>query len=501
LWVSIDFKLNNGSYIVAPVGKGVSVAPSFAWKNAKVIRTVWPESSKLPPDNVYSGYKRDFSVLFSVLPIDRNSPISCDVFYVVCDNACRPVQENLVVKYDGLLNQDEIRNAIGMSSINFLLVLCMAFLGGIILNCMPCVFPVLSLKIFSVLKNRTSLKEQGLYFAGGVIATFLSIGTLILNARRFGETLGWGFYMQNPIFVACLLLIFLMCALYFFGLYNISNFVFLTQNKPKARSLSIQSFLNGVFTSIASGVCVGPFVGIAIGLALVYNNIFMSYLVFIALGLGVAFPFSLVCFIPFFGKFLPKPGSWMVIFKEFMGFLMIFSCVWTIWILSSQINIQKLIITITSVIVFAMFIWSLKYFKKTSIVGIIVSVFFVFVQVHEQKLSENIEWKKFSFKELEEAQQKHLPIFLNFTAAWCLTCSVNDIALNDERVVEAFRKHNIQAIKADWTLKDAPISNILNTFGSNSVPFNVYYKPNSNKPIILPPILSPSKIVEIVEHQ
>jgi thiol:disulfide interchange protein DsbD len=260
----------------------------------------------------------------------------------------------------------------------------------------------------------------------------------------------------------------------------------------------VNSFLNGVFTSIASGVCVGPFVGVAIGLALVYDNAFMSYAVFMALGLGVAFPFLMICLVPKIGKLLPKPGAWMEIFKEFMGFLMIFSCIWTIWILSSQVSIQKLIMIIAGVSILAMFVWTHKYFKKTSIVGGLISVLLIFVQFNEKNRSENIEWKKFSIQELEEAHKRQFPIFLNFTASWCLTCSMNDVVFGNEKVVEVFKKHNIQAIRADWTNRDSSISNILSTFGSNSVPFNVYYKPNSEKPVILPSILSVSKVIEVV---
>lgn len=517
IWVAVDFSVPNGEHVTAPIGKGTSLSPKFNWKNAKVIDVIWPDPIDLPPDNAYKGYSKNFTILFSIMPNNCKLPISCELFYVLCGDSCKPVDNYFTVKHNKLLTESEIYNARNHSSSNtgflgFLLILGMTFLGGIILNCMPCVFPILSIKIFSIIKNhevsKKILRKQGMMFMLGSILTFLSIGITLFLLKGLGINLGWGFYMQSPAFVVALLLIFLLCALYFFGIYTIPGFNIIKKSK-KEHSIYIQSFVNGVFTSIASGTCVGPFIGVAIASALIYENIFMCSLVFISLGLGVAAPFMTACLIPNFGKILPRPGKWMETLKEVMGFAMLFSCIWVFWILSGQIEISKLMIIFACVSIFSFFVWMLEKLKNTryakfiAIVGACLSVYFMISQIYTDndnlKTENSTTWTDFSFDKFAELKKEGNPIFLNFTASWCLTCNINSSTLKKQSVIDIFKKHNVTYIKVDWSNRNESIAKALSLFSSNSVPLNIFYKTGTDKPIVLPSILTENNIIGAIE--
>ncbi len=508
-WVAVDFDVSSGQHVMAPLGKGKSMAPALDWNNVKILQTVWPTPVSLPPDDEYKGYANSFSVLFLISQLDSKLDVTCDVFYVVCDNACRPIRKSLCLQHDGKLTRQEIEKITKIPQPSsglwkFITVLGMAFIGGIILNCMPCVFPVLSMKVFKILKNKTDnntlIKKQGIAFGAGVISFFLSIGLFLFYMKQVGSSIGWGFYMQNTTFVIFLLLIFLFCALYFFNIVSIPNFNMVSK---KQHGVYVQSFLNGVFTSVVSGVCVGPFVGVAIGTALMYNNILMVSSIFISLGFGVAMPFMSICLIPHLGKILPKQGKWMENLKEFMGFTMLFSCLWILRILASQVSISRLLGIITSLISLSMFLWILnksrtyKIWRILSIIGIITSI--VFSAFESNPSNKLIKWDNFSFKKLEELKRLNKPVFVNVTASWCMTCGLNDIVFDNKTVIDAFQKHDVQAIQADWTSQNSDITKFLSMYGSNAVPFNILYKPGSDIPVIMPTILSAENLIEELE--
>jgi thiol:disulfide interchange protein DsbD len=532
-WVSVDFKIPFGEHVTAPNGKWDSASPRFNWKNAKILNVVWPKSEIITGEEGYNGYPHDFSVLFylkhepielqtekvtSLSAVFNADEISCEVFYVLCGTSCFPVTETVVIKNDGLLKQDEIKRALDISSASdgygFILVLIMAFFGGLILNCMPCVFPILSIKIFSLLKHggessRRSSIIQGLLFAAGTISTFASIGTVLFVLKKTGESIGWGFYMQSPLFVLLLLLVFVSCSLYFFEIFTFPAINF----KNKDRSLYIQAFVNGVFTSIASGVCVGPFLGVVLSSALTYDNYFASLIVFKVLGLGVASPFLAISVVPKLNKLLPKPGTWMQIAKEFMGFAMLLSCVWLVYTLSCQIPTYNLVMVMASCICFAMSVWMFgksvnsAIWKGIAIVCMALSVCFMMRQARNDNNADDkhiqeqqIAWEPFSFEKFEKLKKAEKGVFINFTAAWCLTCNLNKGVFESSGVVEAFKQHGVVPLIADWTNRNSEITDALSMFGYNSIPLYVYYSPVSHKTIILNSLLRASDIIKAMEN-
>jgi thiol:disulfide interchange protein len=525
-WVAVDFNVPFGKHVAAPVGKWSSAAPRFHWKNAKVLNVVWPKSETVAGEN---GYFRDFSVLFylkhemlgllaekvtrlSAVP-ESNNDVSCEIFYVLCGGgSCLPVTENVVIRNDGLLKQDEISGAIGIASssvsYSFLLVLIMAFFGGLILNCMPCVFPILSIKIFSLLRHageseRKNSLIQGVLFTVGTVTTFSCLGTILFVLKKAGENIGWGFYMQNPVFVLLLLLAFVSCALYFFEIFTFPAINF----RNKDRGQYIQAFLNGVFTSVASGVCVGPFLGIVLSSALSYDSYLASLIVFKVLGIGVAAPFLAISIAPGINRFLPRPGAWMQVFRELMGFAMLISCVWLIYVLSCQIQMYNLAIIMAFCVCFAMSVWMFGksmnsvIWKRISFLCMALSIGFMVHHAREEPTQRNhqqIAWEPFSFEKFEALKRAGKSVFINFTASWCLTCNLNKGVLGSSEVAEAFRKHGVVPLVADWTNRSDEIADALSMFGYNSIPLYVCYSPLSHRTTILPSLLRAGDIIKAV---
>ena len=515
LFVAIDFEVPLGEHVTAPIGKGKSLSPNIGWKNAKTLNIIWPESENLPDSNgeksEYFGYKKNFTLLCKISIEDQLKPIEYDLLYVLCGNSCRPIQESGKISPNGLLSQDEIEKSKCISkNINtpqFLLMVLFGILGGIILNCMPCVFPIILMKIFGIMKSsdsgKESVKKHGLISSLGTILTFVSLGSILLLLRSTTSDIGWGFLMQEPRYIVCLLISFLLCALHFFGIYNM-QLPGIRNVKFPINSAYIKSFFSGIFGALISAACVGPFAGIAIASSLLYGSVIQSECIFMGLGIGVASPFLIMAFFPGVIKFLPKPGEWMERFKEFMGFAMLFSCVWALWILTSQIDVALVMEVLLSVVMFAMFLWMFGK-SKSSKVYLVISVIGAFLSGYSAiSLAKNIDnqnsivWKDYSDQIFENSSPKKRPMFLDFTASWCLNCQFNKIALNDKEVVEAFKNKEIETIKCDWTHKDETITKLLKKFGAVSVPFYVFYPKDGSDPIILPTILTVKKVLDVV---
>ena len=255
IFVAIDFKVPSGEHITSPVGKGKPLAPGIKWENAEVLEVFWPKSVDLPNTSggksEYSGYDKDFTLLYSLKINDVSKPIKYDMFYVICGDACKPVQHSGELSLNGLLLHDEIGRVTGKEvntgDYSFILMILFGLLGGIILNCMPCVFPIISMKIFGIIKSsedtESSVKKHGVAFSIGVISTFLVLGSLLLVLRQSMPSIGWGFYMQDPSFVVCLLIVFLLCSLNFFGLYNL-NFAGIKGIRFPVKNIYIKSFFS-----------------------------------------------------------------------------------------------------------------------------------------------------------------------------------------------------------------------------------------------------------------
>jgi thiol:disulfide interchange protein DsbD len=516
-FVAVDFEVGDGEHLTAPTGKGKSSAPSVSWQNAKVLRVFWPKSEPLLDSDGqksgYWGYSTNFSVLYQLKAEDKTQPIKYSLFYVTCGDSCVPSQSEGVLELNSALSDEEVQSVItleqpGAFKFSLLVMILCAIVGGLIMNCMPCVFPVISIKIFSILKStmakKTEIRMQCICFSVGTLLIFLLLGVILVSLREVISDIGWGFYMQNPICIFLLLLVFLLCSLHFFEMLHL-DFLKIRKTKISAKSPCIASICNGALCGIVSSSCAGPFVGIAVAGAVLYGNFIQSMAIFLSFGIGLSLPFLLISLFPGFINRIPKPGEWLITFKKLMGFAMLFSCVWPIWILMSQVSNLDVVRSILSVMSIAMFCWILKQVKSLKIVpvaGILVSLFCgLYNLIPSSDENESIAWSSYSDEVFDNAKLEKLPIFLNFTASWCLNCQFNERIFNDKDVVEYFCKNKIVTIKCDWTNKNAKINSLMREHGAIAVPFYVYYPGNDKNYVILPSMLTKASLLSAVSGQ
>lgn len=382
----------------------------------------------------------------------------------------------------------------------------MALLGGMILNLMPCVFPVLSIKVLGLVAeaggSRQAQRQQGWWYTFGVVASFVLIAIVLMVLRALGEQIGWGFQLQSPIVVAVLAILFLLLGLNLSGFYTIGSGVSVNVGPTKGRLGALSS---GVLAVVIAAPCTAPFMGAALGYALVQPPL-IGLLVFASLGLGMALPMLLLSYAPSLLALLPRPGAWMNRFKEGAAFLMYATMIWLLWILIQQAGEFGFILTALAalLVVFALWLW--QAFKPTglqrtlqllSVLGAAWAISQIAVLVptgadleSASALSGGIQSEPYTEASLQAAIAKG-PVFVNFTADWCITCKVNEvvaIATDDTKAV--FEELGVRYLKADWTLEDPRITASLARFGRVGVPLYLVYHKGSKVPMILPQILT-----------
>ena len=399
-----------------------------------------------------------------------------------------------------------------------------AFLGGMILNLMPCVLPVISLKILSFVKMSAQKKgesvKHGLFFSLGVLISFWTLALAIFILRAYGQVVGWGFQLQEPAFVAVLIAIFFLFALNLFGLFE-WGLIFASwagsRQSEAAKSVKgsyIGSLFSGVFATAVATPCTGPFLGSALGFALTLPAL-KSLLIFTALGIGMSFPYMILATFPTLLKFVPKPGAWMETFKQFTGFVLLAAVLWLLWVFSAQTNSISMMAILAALLLLAFGFWvygkgavpGASFSSKcTAYVTLVTALSLSFLVVkasssmwHMQAdfLSASTDdWEDFSAVKLADLKREGRPILIDFTAKWCLTCQVNHLVLDSESVAQNLNDLGVVKIKADWTKNDPEITAELSKFGRNSVPLYVLYKEGASEPVILPQLLTPETVNE-----
>ncbi len=392
---------------------------------------------------------------------------------------------------DGKKEQEEL---------GLLFAILLALAGGIILNLMPCVFPVLSIKILSFLDRSESgsrgLVAHGWAYGLGVVFSFIVLGLLVSFFRAGGESVGWGFQLQSPIIVSMLVYVFMLVGFNLLGFFEI-NFSFSLRKKNDGLS---GAFLSGVLATAVASPCTAPFMGAALGYAILQAPS-IGVVVFASLGLGMALPFVLLCYFPGWVARMPKPGPWMINLKQFLAFPMFASAIWLIWVLQFQEK-DFFIPVLLGILFISMALWISRLgqtrLKKTMVVfffGLALALAFSPLlfkdQVNDGKLTSGIpEHSRYSKGQLERAI-KQGPVFVNFTAAWCVTCKVNEIgALNSKRIADAFNEKELTYMVADWTNEDPQITEALQRYGRAGVPLYLLFAKNSLSPFVLPQILT-----------
>lgn len=390
---------------------------------------------------------------------------------------------------------------------NLLMILLLALVGGLLLNLMPCVFPVIAIKFFKLTQIDQAQKRKliisNLTYSFGVISSFLVLAFGLVFLRSLGQELGWGFQLQSPLSVGLMIFLFYLIGMNFLGLFEVSS-VPLPGFAQKAMNQHSfwGDFFTGVFTTAVATPCTAPFMAASIGYALT-QNAFVIFMTFLMLGVGLSSPYLLLSVFPSLSRYLPKPGAWMETFKEWMALPMFITAAWLIWVYSKLGTDQALLFLLISLVFLEFAVRALKYSKKgyLTIALLLISVAvaaYPFSKPDETETS--ISWIDFSPATLDALVGGEEYVFVDFTADWCLTCKANEaLTFTHQEVLRAIQEHNIQMIKADWTRKDPEITRKLREFDRIGVPFYLLYAPRNKNPKILPTVLTPSAFLEAID--
>ena len=393
-----------------------------------------------------------------------------------------------------------------------LLVLGFALLGGLILNLMPCVFPVLSIKAVSVLEarrgNPAAERAHALAYAAGAIGSCVAVALALVLLRAGGQQLGWGFQLQSPVFVALLAYVMLVLGLSLSGLVQFGTSLMGVGQELAEQGGYAGSFFTGVLAVVVASPCTAPFMGTALGFAMTQPAP-IALLVFAVLGFGLALPFTLLGFVPALGAWLPRPGHWMETFKQFMAFPLYLTAVGLMWVLGRQSGIDAVAIALGGMVLVAFGCWlwgapgrgalrtALAVLGLGTALAVLAHPAFR-TQIPPSAATPADGRESYSEQRLAELRREGRTVFVNFTADWCITCKVNEkAALDNERVKAAFAGHRVVWMTADWTRADPVITAALARFGRNGVPLYLLYPPQG-EPEILPQILTPDLVVEAV---
>ena len=376
-----------------------------------------------------------------------------------------------------------------------------SLIGGLLLNLMPCVFPVISLKILNFVnhsENKTQTSLHGFAFSSGSILMFVLIGLSVVLLKELGMDIGWGYQLQSPLVVSLLIFLFIFLAGFFLLNVNFLNSLLSIGSVGISSPSYMNSFGTGFLAVIVATPCTAPFMGSALGFAILQPG-FSSFLIFLSLGIGFALPYILLSIFPGMLSLLPKPGIWMETFKQFMAFPMILTALWLIWVLSSQIDSFQLVLVLLGISLIVFFYWLNQLrisssfgsqMRKLAYLAVLISLFFTLPMGKSFEKENN----DFSDEELTKRLAEGA-VFLNFTADWCITCKVNErVALKTKETLKFFKEKKIHYLEADWTNKNDLIAKKLASFGRSSIPLYVYYPEENSTPIILPEILTESVI-------
>ena len=386
--------------------------------------------------------------------------------------------------------------------LSLITALIFALIGGLILNLMPCVFPVISLKVLSFVSMGGSsprkIRNHALVFTVGVIASFMLIALTIVLLKQAGNFVGWGFQLQSPLIVGLLSLVMVFISLVLITDNSFGESLTKLGNIGGSENGYYSSFLTGVLAVVVASPCTAPFMGAALGYALIQPS-GETVPIFLSLSLGFSLPYLLLAANPKLIDFLPKPGDWMVTLKEFFAFPMLATALWLLWVFSLQVNQILVIFLLIGWLLLALNFWifqkDYKTINKVIFLGLsIFSMIYFLPETEEIETEKNIiigsatEW----YEGIEDdLRNKNQPYFINFTAAWCITCQSNEItAFSKDGFKSLLEEKNIEYIKADWTNRNDAITRSLKKYGRSGVPFYVYWEPGFENPKILPAILT-----------
>jgi thiol:disulfide interchange protein DsbD len=396
---------------------------------------------------------------------------------------------------------------------SFWLALITALLGGLVLNLMPCVLPVLAIKVVALgLPGQSPLQRRrdGAAYSAGVVLTFVALGAAVLMFRAAGEQLGWGFQLQSPLFVSALALLFTALALNLMGLFEWGQLWPAAWGGWQSQHPEFNAFASGVLAVGLASPCTAPFVGVSMGWAL--SQAWPSALaVLAAMGVGMALPYALLSLWPTLGKFLPQPGAWMNVFKTLMAFPLWITVVWLLWVLGQQTSLDAAMAVLLVLLATAALIWSWGLPKpiRQWLVLLSCAAWLACAWVTWPRLNASEEpsrtasatWQSWSSLAVKDRLDRGQAVFVDFTAAWCVTCQLNkQTTLSHPDVLREFERQNISLMRADWTRRDPSITRALAELGRSGVPVYVLYQPGQ-APLVLSELLSPTLVLDTLKQR
>ena len=489
LYLGLYFKLDPGWKIYWKYPGKAGYPPEIDWINSKNIQNLeilWPKPKKFEILGMKSiGYSNEVVLPIKLILKKKNEELlaNFDIDYLTCKKICIPFRDNLVLnipngdgqvsKYEKIISKyidksDYLTYSNLFNQDSILFFLFIAFIGGLILNFMPCVFPVLSLKIYNVLsqqqKNINNKRVKKNFFATilGIIFSFFVLSLITVFLKNVGHNLGWGFQFQSPFFLLFMILILIIFSLNLIDIFSIDIPFFFKKylnkiiNLNKHNSEFYQNFFLGSFITILSTPCSAPFIGTALGFAFVSPDQII-FLIFFCISLGLSSPYIILATKPQLLTFLPKPGRWMKKFKYFLSLLLILTAIWLSKTLLIQIN------TISND-------------------------------------SKNNNWINFDTIKLSELINENNIVFVDITADWCLTCFYNKkTVLDRKKVKNIFETYDVKKIRGDLTKPNREINKYINSFGRFGIPFNVIYSSSAPQGILLPEVLTVQNLLSTFE--
>ena len=390
----------------------------------------------------------------------------------------------------------------------------LAFLGGILLNLMPCVFPVLFLKGLALVnsghKERQHLRAHGAVYAAGIVVSFWALVAVLLILRGAGAQLGWGFQFQSPVFLSLMAGLLFFLGLSLAGQFEIGLTLTGRGGHLAAKEGFAGSFFTGVLAVVVATPCAAPFMGAAVGYALAQSAL-VSFVIFTALALGLAAPYVALTLQPAWTRVLPRPGVWMDVLKQATAIPIFGTAIWLVWVVASTYGTGVLLVLLVSFLLLAVAGWFLGRWpakRWATIIAVLILVGIVVLCVIAPKRladatpttstpNASSDWQPWSADAVAKARAAGEPVFVDFTAKWCLSCQVNErVALEKPEVRAAFEKANVVKFKADWTQHDDAIANELTSLGRDGVPVYALYKPGASEPELLPEALTPGIVLD-----
>ncbi len=394
----------------------------------------------------------------------------------------------------------------------FLPTLLLGFIGGLILNLMPCVFPVLGIKVMGFVQqageDRKKVVAHGLTFTAGVLVSFWTLAGVLLALRAGGQELGWGFQLQSPSFVFALMVFLFAFGLNLAGVFEFGTSAVGVGSKLTGSGALSGSFFSGVLATVVATPCAAPFLAPALGAALSLPAP-SSLMLFTSIALGLAAPYLILSLKPELTHFLPKPGAWMETFKQAMAFPLFGTAAYLLWVLDGQVGENQLLRIFFALAGIGLALWiygrwstpvrsDLSRKVGTIVAGVV--LLGTLVYAWPQTKVATLEWQPWS-KSLEQSLiEDDRIVYVDFTARWCATCQTNKaLVFSNPQVIETFKEQNIATLKADWTNQDPEITKELARYNRSAVPFNLIYRPGESEPTILPELLTPGIVLEALK--